>query len=87
MQSALSNRVWQFLGRLSFPLYLMQFPVLIAVTSLMVIGLPLSLGTAVLACAVSLAATILAASAFYLAERFAIWFSNRLIHWPAKATV
>lgn len=79
LTTALSGRVSQFLGRLSFPLYLMQFPVLVTVTSMMVVGIPLNLWTALLILLVSTTATVLAAVTFDPVERFAIGFSNRLV--------
>lgn len=88
----LSNRISQFLGAISFPLFLVQFPVLISFTSWVVIithdrHLPIS--SAVI-CLVSLAVMVLLAIALMpvetLTRRLGRWATGRLVVPPDPET-
>jgi peptidoglycan/LPS O-acetylase OafA/YrhL len=77
-----SNGLSRFLGKISFPLYLMQFPVLVSYTSWLIVGsyrshilaLPMILWIA----ATTLALCILAAVLFDPVDRFTAWVGRRL---------
>lgn len=83
LTTVLSAPVSGFLGRGSFPLYLMQWPVLLAVTSPLMLWLAnsgtLSLWTASAVALVSLAATVLAAWLFLPVERLTAWSGRQLV--------
>jgi len=81
----LGNRVSRFLGDISFPLYLVQFVVLITLTSWLAVALvdpqlpsrPVLYGIA----AAGVAASLLLAWGFSVVERQALRLSNRAVAW------
>ncbi|WP_372787056.1 acyltransferase family protein [Phenylobacterium sp.] len=87
---ALSSRPSRFLGRLSFPIYLMQFPVLVSFTSGAIVyaqarGGLTTAGVWIIA-TLSLSLCLLAAVAFLPVETLERWVGERLIGLlPARA--
>jgi peptidoglycan/LPS O-acetylase OafA/YrhL len=71
LSAALSTPLGRYLGRLSYPIYLMQFPVLISLSSTLIVGAEafLDLKTALAISIVSVAAVIVAALPFGWVER------------------
>ena len=80
LQSLLDNRISRFLGELSFPIYLVHFPLIVSLESYLIVRLfPDGNVTRVWAYPIifaTLAAALLAAAAFVHVERFAIRASN-----------
>ncbi len=74
----------QFRGRISFPLFLIQFPVIVSLTSFLIVKSDeihvLNAGTAALIGLASIAASILAACAFEPVEGVAKRASGRMAH-------
>jgi peptidoglycan/LPS O-acetylase OafA/YrhL len=81
-QAFLTLPLSRFVGRLSFPLYLMQYIILISPVSLLVIALGtagyLDQWTAVAIAAAGVVLTVGAATAFFPVERFTLALGNWL---------
>jgi peptidoglycan/LPS O-acetylase OafA/YrhL len=75
----LSGRVSQALGRLSFPLYLAQFPILVSLTSGLIVawGAPGAVGAIVIGL-VSIAATLALAALMLPVEWLAQWTGRQI---------
>jgi peptidoglycan/LPS O-acetylase OafA/YrhL len=84
-----SSRLSRALGRISFPLYLIQFPVLTSVTSWLIVqagaGGSLSLSAVWAISLVSVAACMLAAIAFAPVETLAQWLGEALVALVGRA--
>ena len=80
LQALFDNRFSHLLGELSFPIYLVHFPLIISLQSYLVVRLCsdeiVTRSTAYLIILVTLTAALLAASMFVYVERFAIKASN-----------
>jgi peptidoglycan/LPS O-acetylase OafA/YrhL len=80
LQGLLDNRFSRFLGELSFPIYLVHFPMIVSLESYLVVSLCpdgiVNRGWAYVIILVTLLACLLAAMAFVYVERFAIKASN-----------
>jgi peptidoglycan/LPS O-acetylase OafA/YrhL len=80
LQFAFDNRFSHFLGELSFPIYLVHFPIIVSLESYLVLRLfpdgIVTRGPAYFIMLITLAACLLAARAFVHVERFAIKASN-----------
>jgi peptidoglycan/LPS O-acetylase OafA/YrhL len=84
-----SGRLSRALGRISFPLYLIQFPVLMSVTSWLIVqagaGGSLSLSAIWAISLASVAACLLAAIAFAPVETLAQWLGEALVALVGRA--
>jgi peptidoglycan/LPS O-acetylase OafA/YrhL len=80
LQGIFDNRLSHFLGELSFPIYLVHFPIIISLESFLVLRLfpdgLVSRPSAYLIMLTAIAASLLAAYLFRYVERFAIRSSN-----------
>lgn len=82
MCSFFSSRLSRFLGSISFPLYLMQFPVFISLTSWMIvrlsIGGQLSIAHILVIASATLVACVVAAVLFRPVDTFTRWVEGQL---------